>query len=204
MKKLGGSPGNYEEWYWGGVEKEKDRRGRTKRTLSGRQVSPARGRVRWGRGRPPTPPREAAGGTRARPAPAKRRGADPDQGLSAAPPVAAAAAAKENRAPARPGRGRLLRTAGPPAIPATRAPRASRPRLPAPRPHRLRTRGVTAALTRANGGTGGGRAARANSGEVPVLAARGRVLGPTPREPRFSKLEKAGWPSATDKYASAW
>lgn len=80
------------------------------------------------------------------------------------------------------------------------APRVSRPRLPS-------SRGpgdVTAALTRAHGGTGGGGAARASSGEVPVLAARGRVLGPPPGEPRFSKLGKAGCPSATNKDTSAW
>lgn len=70
----------------------------------------------------------------------------------------------------------------------------SRPRLPPARG----PGDVTAALTRANGGTGGGGVAQAPAREVPVLAARGRVLGPPPGEPRFSKLGKAGCPSATD------
>lgn len=37
---------------------------------------------------------------------------------------------------------------------------------------------------------GGGGVARVSPGEVPVLAARGRVLGPPPGEPRFFQSQE--------------
>lgn len=149
----------------------------------------------------PASPR-GAGGARERKARARgRAGGTGDQSrrLPTAPRAASAAAAQDSRAPRGPGR--LLHPGHPrhPRLPACPGRASPRRASPPPGPG-----DVTAALTRANGGTGGGGLARVSPGEVPVLAARRRVLGPPPGEPRFSNLRKAGCPSATDKDASSW